>query len=105
MMKRKTESGFILIAAIIFSVVISILVLGIVARNSSQTVMAEKTARHIQAEQLAQGAFWAAHASLLNGASLPASFNETINGITYTITYSNTNDPLGNKITTTVHYQ
>jgi len=82
------ESGMILLIAATFIMIISIVMIGLINRNVTQILSAHQQYKKIQAEQLARGAWWIAHDSLLRGAGFPASPPPiTNNNVTYTITF------------------
>ena len=85
---RSNESGMILLIAATFIFLISIAVIGILSRNSTQFLSANQQFKRIQAEQLARGAWWLVHDQLSKGNAVPAPPGPlTISGVTYTITY------------------
>jgi hypothetical protein len=85
---KSNESGMILLIAATFIFLISVVVIGILSRNTTQFLSANKQYQRIQAEQLARGAWWILHDRLSKNLGVPAAPGPfTINGTTYTITY------------------
>lgn len=69
---KRSKSGIVLIAVVAFIVIVSVMVLGIMSRNASQTISIEEQVRHMQAEQLRKGAMWVAKAHIDENGTLPA---------------------------------
>lgn len=85
--KKRSDKGIIMVAVVAFIIVISVLILGIMSRNVSQAVSMEKQIQHMQAEQLGRGAFWAAHANLINGVGY-SDFSTNIDGHLFNIQFN-----------------
>ncbi|MBF0122024.1 MAG: hypothetical protein HQL21_01285 [Candidatus Omnitrophica bacterium] len=88
---KRNESGIVLIAVVAFIVVVSVMILGIMSRNASQTVSVEEQVRHIQAEQLRKGAMWVAKAKEDRNEGLPETIIEKLgDGKDFSIYFSKT---------------
>jgi len=86
---RNNESGMILLIASTFILIISIVVIGLINRNVTQILSQSEHYKHIQAEQLARGAWWRLHEALRAGQAVPADYTVQNNFITYSITFIN----------------
>ena len=89
MRNNKNERGMILVIATVFVMIISILVVGFMSRNSSQTLATETQIKRLQAEAILEGAMWRAQAQYSNDSTWPATYNQTVGNITYRVTFSN----------------
>ena len=100
---KRNESGIVLIAVVAFVIVVSIMILGVMSRNVSQTVSVEEQIRHIQAEQLRKGAVWVAKAHLNAYSNLPNTMMEQLGaGKDFYIYF--TNGAGGEGVNITVNY-
>jgi type II secretory pathway pseudopilin PulG len=87
-MKRKNnERGMILVIATVFVMIISILVVGFMSRNTSQTLATTDQIKRIQAEAVLEGAMWRAQSAYESGA-VPSNYDETIYGVTYHVVFT-----------------
>lgn len=82
------KKGMVLVIVIVAIMLMSVVVAGILSRNISSAFVDEKGRQRFQAELLSKGAFWIAYQSMQATGTLPGSFNETVDGTTYTVTYS-----------------
>ena|SRR3989338_6008299 len=74
------ESGVILIAILVLSVVIMIFAFGLVSVHSSQAISAQHQIDRIKSEQLAKGAHWYNYMSLVTAGTPDTAPNETLDG-------------------------
>lgn len=89
MHKNKKERGMILVIATVFVMVVSILVVGFMSRNTSQTMATQNQIKRIQGEAVLEGAMWRAQAEFEKTGVIPASYSEDISGTIYKVTFTN----------------
>lgn len=83
----KNESGMIMIVVVTMIIIMTIVVVGLVARNFSSATSAEIQRNRIEAERVARTAMWRAYSALSNGQAVTG-FTENVNGRAYVVTYS-----------------
>lgn len=81
--------GIVLVFTIVFVVIVSILVVGFMSRNSSQTVTTFEQSKRFQAEALLESAMWNAYMSFESTGAKPSNYEITVNGVKYKIGFSN----------------
>lgn len=79
----------ILVITTVFVIVVSILVVGFMSRNTSQTMSAQQQIKHIQAEALLDGAMWRAQTAFEQSNALPPDYAVTVENTTYTVNFTN----------------
>ena len=86
--RLRNNSGIVLIAIIIITIVMSILAIGIMTTNVNQALSNQYQVERIRAEELAKGAFWFNFVNLRtsNAAGIPSPSIMTVEGKEYTIT-------------------
>ncbi|NLE64563.1 MAG: hypothetical protein GX606_01460 [Elusimicrobia bacterium] len=89
MLQGRKNRGIVLLFALVFMIVMTIMVLGAISRNTSQAISIEKQVQRIQAESVAQGVLWEAYANLQAGAAL-VDQTVTINGRSFTVDVNRT---------------
>ena len=82
----RPKKGMVLLIVIGAIMLMSIMSVGILSRNVSNSLRAEKEIQRLQAELLAKGGFWRTYQG--SGAT-PATFTESVGGTTYTVSYTN----------------
>ncbi len=100
MRKKKNERGMILVIATVFVMIVSILVVGFMSRNTSQTLATTDQIKRIQAEAVLEGAMWRAQSAYESGGGLPANYDETIYGVTYHVSFTSSTVGSGPSATT-----
>ncbi len=104
--KLDNESGIILLIVVAFTILMSIILLGMFGRSSSTSLSDIERTKRIQADFLARGAFWIAYDALhaSGGATMPADFVKTLNTIPYTVKYQRNSETDPDEIIVTVSY-
>ena len=97
------KSGMIMVVVIMMVIIMSVVMIGLIGRNYSFVLSTEEQLRHIEAEQVAKGAFWRAYQSLSNNIE-PADYNETVDGRQYRVTYAITPGAETNQVNVMVGY-
>lgn len=90
MLRRKKghEKGFILAVVIMAVILMFVVVIGVLSRNTSRAISSNSDLKRIQAELVTKSAMWKANESLRTTGSLPATYTEgPYNGVTYTVTF------------------
>lgn len=83
--KKNNESGMVMIMVIMVTIIIMVYSIGILSRGATQVISAEDQVDRIKADQLAMGAYAKAYTDMASGSALPGTFNETLDGKTYTV--------------------
>ncbi len=86
--KIRNESGMIMMVAIAFILVMSILLAGVFSRYTSSALSLVEQSKRIRADQLTRGAYWVAYDQLRRAAPLTPPTPVTIDGTTYTIVFT-----------------
>ena len=85
--KLRKRNGFILLIVITSLVIMSIVVLGILSRNVSRSLVLNDRVHNIQAGLIARGAMWRGLDVLKSGGTLN-NYSEYIDNILYNVTYT-----------------
>ncbi len=90
-MRKKKNSrqhrGFILPIVVMSILVIFVVVLGVLSRNTSRAASSLSSARRLQAELVGKSALWRMNEVLRTGGA-PLNYSEVVAGVTYTVTYT-----------------
>ncbi len=81
--------GIVLVFTIVFVMIVSILVVGFMSRNSSQTVTTFEQSKRFQAEALLESAMWNAYMSFESTQAQPSNYEIIVNNVKYKIGFSN----------------
>ena len=93
----------IMVIVIMMVVVMSVVMIGLVGRNFSFVLSTEEQLRRVEAEQVAQGAFWKMYQA--NSSSTLANYTQNIDGRQYSVNYTVTAEsPERNRIDVKVNY-
>ena len=86
--RLQNDSGVVLVAIIVLTIVMSILAVGIMTTNVNQALSNQYQVERIRAEELAKGAFWYNFVNLrTSGTSALPTSSITIDGKEYQITH------------------
>ena len=86
---HSNDSGFVIVAVIIITLVMLVIAVGIVSLNSSSAISTQHQIDRIKMEQLGKGALWVNYMSLLQSGTPITGINAEMDGKTYTVTVSN----------------
>lgn len=92
--KRNNESGIILVAILVIILIMVILTIGGMGLNVSQVNLSQRQEDRVKAEQLSKGAFWLNYSNVMTGQAIQP-VTQTLDGKTYTITTTLTNNNIG----------
>ena len=81
---KRQKDGMILTVVIAAIMMMTLLVVGMLGRYSTRARGGDAAIKSLQAEALAKGAFWKAYMN----AGVGTNYTETINGVSYTISYN-----------------
>lgn len=102
---RRSTSGMVLMTVVMVVMVLSVFLTVIISQSLSQTTSSQAKVDEIKAYQLAQGAFWKYVADRNNSISNPTLVGaETLNGKTFTPSFSGTGDYPDNPLVFRVNY-
>jgi type II secretory pathway component PulK len=93
----------IMVVVTMMVIVMTVVMVGLIGRNFSFVLSTEEQLRHIEAEQVAKGAFWRAYQSLSHSVN-PTDYNETVDGRQYHVTYTITEGVPTNQVDVRVDY-
>ncbi len=82
---KNDNSGFVIVAVIVLSIVMMIFAIGIISLNSSSAISTQHQIDRLKLEQLGKGAHWANYMSMATSGNPISSLNATMDGKSYSV--------------------
>lgn len=98
------RSGMIMLLAITFILMMSVVMAGLFSRDISAALTLLARSKEIRSEMLARGKFWQTYDQLMLNNTVPANGVEVMDGISYTYSINRNTAASPNVITVTVTY-
>lgn len=75
-----------MVMVLMVTIILMVYSIGILSRGATQVLSSEDRVDRIKADQLTIGAYAKAYTDMTVGSAMPTSFNETLDGKTFTVT-------------------